>query len=100
MTDKQPQVTLQEEIASALGSCTCDEAYKTRNLTAPDCACCNFSEGVEELLEKKVKEALELATKITFTEWSALAEPINVFLNSEQKDNILSVFGEVFKIEK
>jgi hypothetical protein len=52
-----------EEIALEHGLCNCDEAYKNRNLTAPDCPFHAFavSEAMEQYAREVAQASLERA---------------------------------------
>lgn len=41
-----------EEKVKNLIECNCDEAYKSRGLSAPDCPQCNYAEDVIELIKQ------------------------------------------------
>ncbi len=68
-----------EEQVKNLIDCNCDEAYKSRGLSAPDCPQCNYAEYVVELAESYAKErAVEFHTwymnhdtfkPMTYNEW-------------------------------
>lgn len=53
-----------EEIALEYGLCNCDEAYKNRNLTAPDCPFHAFavSEAMEQYAREVAQASLERAS--------------------------------------
>lgn len=50
-----------EEIALKYGLCNCNEAYTSRNLTAPDCPFHAFA--IQEAMEEYAKECIESSLK-------------------------------------
>lgn len=52
-------MTLHERIKELL-PCTCGDAYKCRDLIAPDCPYCNYADSIEEYVNELLKESKEL----------------------------------------
>lgn len=55
-----------EEIALSFGLCTCDEMYKSRNLSAPDCPW--HSQSVEEAMIEYATEACREQVRLCLIE--------------------------------
>lgn len=53
-----------EEIAYQFGLCNCDEAYKNRGLTAPDCPWHAFA--IEEAMKEACRQACEEQRQICY----------------------------------
>lgn len=47
MSDKRLS---REDFLNGIMSCTCDVAYKSRGLAAPDCAYCNYSDDIINIM--------------------------------------------------
>lgn len=56
--------TAKEQVENLI-ECNCDEMYKSRGLSAPDCPQCNYAEDVIKLMESYAKQkAVEFAEYI------------------------------------
>lgn len=55
--------TAEEILAHHHEGCSCDEAYTSRGLTAPDCAWCNNVDGILEAMKEYAKNCLNLAAE-------------------------------------
>lgn len=74
------QTMTKEQILESRISCTCNEAYKTRQMADPDCGRCNWYEEIlssmEEYKEQEVAKEREKAKKMTellkeYEQWEA-----------------------------
>jgi|SoimicMinimDraft_4_1059732.scaffolds.fasta_scaffold1114289_1 hypothetical protein len=49
MTDREEKWW--QKVSEVLGDCTCDDAYKSRHLIAPDCIWCHAGQELFDALE-------------------------------------------------
>ena len=66
-----------EQKVKNLIDCNCDEAYKSRGLSAPDCPQCNYAEYVIELMKSYAKEHA-----VKFAEWFATVSHLDLRTSS------------------
>jgi len=57
---REKQVTL-DTVRGLIGSCSCDDAYVRRQMSAPDCAWCNYGDDLVEAMQNYADKAVEAA---------------------------------------
>ncbi len=64
-----------EQKVKNLIDCNCDEAYKSRGLSAPDCPQCNYAEYVIELVKDELTTFLDFLLKNGYCDSDVYSEP-------------------------
>ncbi|HDY88086.1 MAG TPA: hypothetical protein ENH82_08245 [bacterium] len=64
-----------EQKVKNLIDCNCDEAYKSRGLSAPDCPQCNYAEYVIELVKDELTTFLDFLLKNGYCDTDVYDEP-------------------------
>lgn len=81
------------DLIKSIMPCTCDIAYISRNISAPDCAFCNYSERLAELITVPGKEETaksldeckdEVAGFYGFAQWSDMPADYFFQINSSK----------------